>query len=353
MGCLFKCFRKKKEININNISPLLDNKKRNFKQLKVIGKGKFGKVFLVQETETKKLYAMKRIKKSDIKDKQLINQIKEEQKILKELNHPFILKLNYSFQCNNNLYLISDFMQGGELHFLLSKSIQLKEKQAKFYLSEILLGLEYIHKNNIIYRDLKPENILIDKNGHIKLSDFGLPKILNENNDITYTFCGTSYYQAPEINLGKGYDRMCDFWSFGIIMFEMICGYKPFDINEKKKVIIDYNNLIISFIDDIKDSSKNLIKKLLVVNPKERIGFNSIDDIKNHDFFKNVDFNKVLSKEEIPPFIPQIDNDLDLKYFDTKFTDMELQSFENGDFLNNDDNGNDNNEFEGFSYSED
>ena len=122
MGCFFKCFCKKKEININNISPLLDYKKQNFKQLKVIGKGKFGKVFLVQETETKKLYAMKRIKKSDIKDKQLINQIKEEQKILKELNHPFILKLNYSFQCNNNLYLISDFMQGGELHFLLSKS---------------------------------------------------------------------------------------------------------------------------------------------------------------------------------------------------------------------------------------
>ena len=122
---------------------------------------------------------------------------------------------------------------------------------------------------------------------------------------------------------------------------------------KKKKVIIDYNNLTISFIDDIKDSSKDLIKKLLVVNPKERIGFNSIDDIKNHDFFKNVDFNKVLSKEEIPPFIPQIDNDLDLKYFDTKFTDMELQNFENGDFLNNDDNGNDNNEFEGFSYSED
>ncbi len=349
MGCLFKCFRKKKEININNISPLLDNKKRNFKQLKVIGKGKFGKVFLVQETETKKLYAMKRIKKSDIKDKQLIHQIKEEQKILKELNHPFILKLYYSFQDNNNLYLITDFMQGGELKSLLSKSIQLKENKAKFYLSEILLALEYMHKNNLIYRDLKPENILIDEKGHIKLSDFGISKILNENNK-TYTLCGTSYYKAPEINLGKGYDRMCDFWSFGIIMFEMICGFKPFDINNNKELIIDYDNLNIPFIDDIKYSSKDLIMKLLVVNPKERLGFNSVDDIKNHEFFKNVDFNKVLSKKEIPPFIPKIEHDLDLKYFNSKYTEMELHNFDTEDFLNV---NIDNNEFEGYSYSED
>ena len=354
MGCCCCCKDKTKFDESTPIEPLsLKISIGKFKQLKVIGKGAFGKVFLVQKENTNEYYAMKRLKKSELKNKKQKEHILNERDTLIKLNHPFIVKLYYAFQDENNLYFITEFMQGGQLFTYLKNNAQLKTKQAKFYLSEILLGLEYIHKNNIIYRDLKPENILIDKNGHIKLSDFGLSKILNENNDITYTFCGTSYYQAPEINLGKGYDRMCDFWSFGIIMFEMICGYKPFDINEKKKVIIDYNNLTISFIDDIKDSSKDLIKKLLVVNPKERIGFNSIDDIKNHDFFKNVDFNKVLSKEEIPPFIPQIDNDLDLKYFDTKFTDMELQSFENGDFLNNDDNGNDNNEFEGFSYSED
>ena len=349
MGCLFKCFRKKKEININNISPLINKNIPNFKQIKVLGKGKFGKVFLVENIETKKLYAMKRIKKSDITDEQLINQIKDEQKILKELSHPFILKLHYSYQDNQNLYLITDFMQGGDLHNLLSKAIQLKENKAKFYLSEILLGLEYIHKNNLIYRDLKPENILIDKDGHIKISDFGLSKILNDNNNITYTLCGTSYYKAPEINLGKGYNKMCDFWSFGIIMFEMICGFKPFDV-KNGNIIIDYDNLNIKFIDEIKDSSKDLILKLLVVNPEYRLGFNSIDDIKKHDFFKGIDFNKVFEKKEIPPFIPQIQNDFDLKYFNSKFTSMELQSFDSETILNN---NNDNKEFEGFSYYED
>ena len=349
MGCLCNCCRKKKKMNINKISPLIEKTISNFKQIKVLGQGKYGKVFLVQETESKKLYAMKRIKKPDITNIHLINQIKEEQKIFKQLNHPFILKLYYSFQDNNNLYLITDFMQGGELKSLLSKSIQLKENKAKFYLSEILLALEYMHKNNLIYRDLKPENILIDEKGHIKLSDFGISKILNENNK-TYTLCGTSYYKAPEINLGKGYDRMCDFWSFGIIMFEMICGFKPFDINNNKELIIDYDNLNIPFIDDIKYSSKDLIMKLLVVNPKERLGFNSVDDIKNHEFFKNVDFNKVLSKKEIPPFIPKIEHDLDLKYFNSKYTEMELHNFDTEDFLNV---NIDNNEFEGYSYSED
>ena len=349
MGCLCHCCCKKKRININNISPLINKNIPNFKQIKVLGKGKFGKVFLVENIETKKLYAMKRIKKSDIINEQLINQIKDEQKILKELSHPFILKLHYSYQDNQNLYLITDFMQGGDLHNLLSKAIQLKENKAKFYLSEILLGLEYIHKNNLIYRDLKPENILIDKDGHIKISDFGLSKILNDNNNITYTLCGTSYYKAPEINLGKGYNKMCDFWSFGIIMFEMICGFKPFDV-KNGNIIIDYDNLNIKFIDEIKDSSKDLILKLLVVNPEYRLGFNSIDDIKKHDFFKGIDFNKVFEKKEIPPFIPQIQNDFDLKYFNSKFTSMELQSFDSETILNN---NNDNKEFEGFSYYED
>ena len=349
MGCLCRCCCKKKRININNISPLINKNIPNFKQIKVLGKGKFGKVFLVENIETKKLYAMKRIKKSDITDEQLINQIKDEQKILKELSHPFILKLHYSYQDNQNLYLITDFMQGGDLHNLLSKAIQLKENKAKFYLSEILLGLEYIHKNNLIYRDLKPENILIDKDGHIKISDFGLSKILNDNNNITYTLCGTSYYKAPEINLGKGYNKMCDFWSFGIIMFEMICGFKPFDV-KNGNIIIDYDNLNIKFIDEIKDSSKDLILKLLVVNPEYRLGFNSIDDIKKHDFFKGIDFNKVFEKKEIPPFIPQIQNDFDLKYFNSKYTEMELHNFDTEDFLNV---NIDNNEFEGYSYSED
>ena len=316
----------------------------NFKQIKVLGQGKFGKVYLVENQDTKQFYAMKRIKKSDLSTEKLIKNVKTEKQILENVSHPFIVKLYHCFQDNNNIYFITDFIQGGQLFLFLKKNPQLKENQAKFYLSEILLGLEYLHDKNYIYRDLKPENILIDKDGHIKLTDFGLSKTLEEN-DLTYTICGTLSYEAPEIRLKKGYNKMCDWWSFGIIMFEMLAGYKPFNIQNNSDINV-YKE--IQWCDDIKKDAKDLISKLLVVEPEKRIGCNNINDIKNHSFFKSISFEKIYNKKEIPPFIPNIEGELDLKYFNSQYTDMELQTFPAQKIM--DTNFNLDKEFEGFDF---
>jgi serine/threonine protein kinase len=209
MGCCCCCKDKTKFDESTPIEPLsLKISIGKFKQLKVIGKGAFGKVFLVQKENTNEYYAMKRLKKSELKNKKQKEHILNERDTLIKLNHPFIVKLYYAFQDENNLYFITEFMQGGQLFTYLKNNAQLKTKQAKFYLSEILLALQYMHENNYIYRDLKPENILIGKDGHIKLSDFGFSKLVTD--ELVFTICGTPSYEAPEINKKQGYDKMCD-----------------------------------------------------------------------------------------------------------------------------------------------
>ena len=342
------CCCRKKEPNIDNIEPIepltVKSSIANFKELKVIGIGAYGKVFLVQKEKTNELYAMKRLKKSDIKHEKQKEHTKNERDTLIKLSHPFIVKLYYAFQDDKYLYLITEFMQGGQLFSYLKKNPQLKTNQAKFYLSEIFLSLQYIHENNYIYRDLKPENILIGKDGHIKLSDFGFSKLVTDEK--VYTICGTPSYEAPEIYKKKGYDKMVDWWSFGVIMFEMLAGYKPFDIEKREINDSLYENII--WCDDIKEDAKDLISKLLVVEPTLRIGYNGIDEIKKHKFFESVDFDKVLNKEIEPPFIPRIESDDDLKYFDSNFTEMELETFPNDVIMKQSIKSDLN--FEGFSY---
>ena len=341
MGCC--CCKKDKNTGSNPIGPIIvESKMGDFIELKVIGKGAYGKVFLVQKKNTNNLYAMKRIKKSNIKSPKQKEHAINEKDIQIKLKHPFIVELYFAFQDQNNLYLITEFMQGGQLFTYLSINPQLKNKQAKFYLSEIFLALKYMHENNYIYRDLKPENILIGKDGHIKLSDFGFSKLLND--EYTYTICGTPSYEAPEIYKKKGYDKMCDWWSFGIIMFEMLSGYKPFDI-DKGNINDDlYNNIV--WCDEIKDDAKDLIEKLLVIEPNMRLGYNDINDIGKHQFFKDVDFDKVLNKEVEPPFVPDVKDEYDLKYFNSNFTEMELETFTETKISGSPGQSN----FEGFSY---
>ena len=239
-------------------------------------------------------------------------------------------------------------MQGGELFFHLSKKKTFKEKEVKFYMSEIFLAIEYLHKKNYIYRDLKPENILIGKDGHIKLTDFGLSKILNQNQNKTYSLVGTFQYLAPEIfhNKEEGYDKNCDWFSFGVVMFELFCGYHPFDIRSVDKINKEtYEKIKIpSFVGDL---AKDLILKLTTFNPKERLGTNNEDDIKNHPFFRDINFNDVFNKKIEPPFIPNVESETDLKYFDKEFTQIKI------DEQNTNDSNlstNQNIEFEGFSY---
>ena len=246
MGC---CQKKKKMINNNEISDILYNDKlipdlsqseppsnrasarsslessntslEDFKILKILGKGSFGKVYLVKNINTDKIYAMKVLDKQFVIKKNQINHTKTERIALEKLKHPFIVRLSYAFQDMRNLYFITEFLQGGELFFHLKKNSGYKEKAVKFYMSQVLLALEFMHLNNYIYRDLKPENILIDKEGNIKLTDFGLSKIMKPN-QTTYTLCGTAEYLAPEILFGQGYDKTCDWFSFGVVIFELL-----------------------------------------------------------------------------------------------------------------------------------
>ena len=322
----------------------------DFKHLKVLGQGSFGKVILVQNQNNNKLYAMKILNKKFIVKKNQVSHTQTERVLLEKLKHPFIVRLNYAFQDSKRLYFLTEFLQGGELFFHLRRNSGYKEKAVRFYMSQILLALEYMHDNNYIYRDLKPENILIDKEGNIKLTDFGLSKILPEEETITYTMCGTAEYLAPEILFAKGYDKTCDWFSFGVVLFEMFCGYHPF--KSKGQRIDPKIYLRKTYIPDkVGKTARDLIEKLFVSNPKKRLGYNSADEVKKHPFFNGVDFDKVLNKEYKPPFIPKLKDDTDLRYFDEDFTKLTVESDkpeeeEKGEEEEDKDDLN----FEGFSY---
>ena len=203
--------------------------KQDFKILKVIGRGSFGKVYLVQKKDNEKLYAMKTLKKDLTIQQQTYQSTKgkcfilsltnnncdvlAEREILEKIDHPFIVKLHFAFQTPSKLYFVMDFLNGGELFYHLKKEGRFSENRTVFYAAEILLALECLHKNGIIYRDLKPENVLLDSDGHIKLTDFGLSKQGVVGNRNTYTFCGTPEYLAPEIVKGKGHSKAVDWWS--------------------------------------------------------------------------------------------------------------------------------------------
>ena len=325
----------------------------NFKHLKLLGQGSFGKVILVKNDLNNRLYAMKILNKKYIIKKNQVQHTQNERVMLEKLKHPFIVRLNYAFQDSKRLYFVTEFMQGGELFFHLRKNLGYKEKAVRFYMSQILLALEYMHNNNYIYRDLKPENILIDKEGNIKLTDFGLSKILPKNVKKTYTMCGTAEYLAPEIIFSKGYDKTCDWFSFGVVLFEMFCGYHPF--KPKGQKIDPQIYLRKTYIPDkVGKTARDLIEKLFVCDPTKRLGYKSADEVKQHPFFKGVDFEKVLNKEYKPPFVPKLKNDMDLRYFDSTFTEQDVgHEGENNRNDSKDEDWKDENlDFEGFSYEQ-
>ena len=298
---------------------------KDFKILKKLGKGAFGKVLLVHNEELNKYFAMKILKKKFIEKNKQQFHVKTERKILEIIEHPFVAKLYYAFQNSEKLYLLTEYMPGGEMFYHLHKDIYFSEERTKFYISEIFLALIYLHKNNIIYRDLKPENILLDEQGHIKLTDFGLSKIVNNiNKDKTYTICGTPEYVAPEVLLNKGYNKSADWWSLGIVLYEMLCGETPFkearerlDINIYYKPI--YQNKLIS------DIAFDLIQKLCEINVNLRLGSseNEFEEISKHKFFNGIDWKKLENKEIKPSFIPIITNMEDVRNFDKQFTETD------------------------------
>lgn len=195
---------------------------------KVLGKGAFGKVFLVTKRDTGQVYAMKSLRKDMIEQRNQKVHTKTEREILGEVNCPFIVQLRFAFQTPDKLYMVMDFVNGGELFFHLRRCTKFSEDRTQIYAAEILLALEYLHSQGIIYRDLKPENVLLDSEGHVKLTDFGLSKKFFTGEKKAYSFCGTPEYLAPEILKGIGHDQAVDFWSFGALVYEMLAGAPPF-----------------------------------------------------------------------------------------------------------------------------
>jgi serine/threonine protein kinase len=325
----------------------------DFQIIKLLGKGAFGKVLLVYNEELKKYFAMKTLRKDYIKKNQQTKHTKEERKILEKIDYPFISKLYYAFQNEKKLFMITEYMPGGEMFYHLHMNDHFNENKARFYIAEIVLAIDHLHKNNILYRDLKPENILLDELGHIKLTDFGLSKIMNNiEKDKTYTVCGTPIYVAPEVLTGQGYNKLVDWWSVGVLLYEFLAGYSPYrEARTKIDIKIYKKNLVQDPL--ISDTAFDLIKKLCTFDVSKRIGKN-FGDIKNHEFFKDIDWVKLEKKEITPPYKPKIRFAGDVGNFDTMFTDMSIHSTKrNKEVLVNSTIKNTKNTYVGFTYIDD
>ncbi|XP_020293158.1 ribosomal protein S6 kinase 2 beta [Pseudomyrmex gracilis] len=292
----------------------------HFELLKVLGQGSFGKVFLVRKIVGKDsgtLYAMKVLKKATLKVRDRVR-TKMERNILVDVEHPFIVRLQYAFQTEGKLYLILDFLRGGDLFSRLNKEVMFTEDDVKFYLAELALALDHIHKLGIIYRDLKPENILLDTEGHISLTDFGLSKQPLDDSK-TYSFCGTVEYMAPEIVNRKGHTFTADWWSFGVLMFEMLTGALPFQGATRKETMTQILKAKLGMPLNISPEAQALLRVLFKRNPANRLGSGGTEEIKNHIFFATIDWDALYKKEIKPPFKPAIKDD-DAFYFDSEFT---------------------------------
>lgn len=300
----------------------------DFQLLKVLGKGGYGKVFQVRKTtgtDSGKIFAMKVLQKATIvRNQKDTAHTKAERNILEAVKSPFICDLLYAFQTGGKLYLILEYLSGGELFMHLEREGMFMENVAKFYLSEIVVALEHLHIQGIIYRDLKPENILLDCFGHVKLTDFGLCKEEIEGDQKTHTFCGTIEYMAPEILMRCGHGKAVDWWSLGALMFDMLTGGPPFTAENRRKTIDKILKGRLTLPAYLSNEARDLIKKLLKRHVDTRLGAGTSDaeEIKAHPFFQKTDWELVYARKLEPPFKPEIENDEDVSLFDTRFTKM-------------------------------
>ena len=308
---------------------------RDYTSLAIIGRGAFGEVHVCREKKTGQIVAVKKIRKDVLKIKNQVIHVRNEQLFMSKVKSPWIVELKASFQEDDYLYLVMEYLPGGDFMNLLIKKDILTEDEAKFYTAELILAIENIHKLDCIHRDIKPDNVLIDKTGHIKLSDFGLAKVspkifeINNNNNENidfkpdshqknYSCVGTAYYVAPEVLKKKGYGPEVDWWSVGVIFFEMLFGYAPFHSKETNQVchkVLNWQKyLVIPSKIKISKEAEDLIWKL-INNSNQRLGIGGAEEIKKHPFFKDVDWDNIRNTKA--PFIPRLKNDYDTHYFET------------------------------------
>ena len=267
-----------------------------------VGKGGFATVFLVRlKGSTGRYYALKALKKSELVKMKQEKQIMNEKNILLQLKHGFLVELYTTFQNQSHLFMIMEFVAGGDLFTFLRKSKFFAEPHAKFYLSEVLIVLEYLHSKNIVYRDLKPENILLDSTGHLKLADFGFAKKLVTT---TSSFCGTPDYIAIEIVDSKPYTFTVDWWSFGVLIFELLSGKTPFRADNTDGIYKNIQTGKIQWMPQITGCIKDLVGGLLDIDPRKRLGARGAAEIKASKWFADVNWERVLARNITPPLVP-------------------------------------------------
>lgn len=277
----------------------------DFNIMRTLGTGSFGRVHLVKSVHNDRFYAMKVLRKSQVVRMKQIAHLNDERRILKKVNFPFFIRLWGTFQDSSNIFMIMEYIEGGELFSLLRKSRRFPSPVAKFYASEVVLALEYLHNQDILYRDLKPENILLEKSGHIKLTDFGFSK---EVPDVTWTLCGTPDYIAPEVVASKPYNKSVDWWSLGVLIFEMLTGYTPFYSQTHMKTYEKILRCDVQYPTYLSPKVVNLLQRLITKNLSQRLGNTNggAIDIKAHPWFAEVVWEKLLNRSIETPYEPPI-----------------------------------------------
>ncbi|KAL3724832.1 hypothetical protein ACJRO7_029922 [Eucalyptus globulus] len=337
-------------------SPVHSSKDRtsidDFEIIKPISRGAFGRVFLAKKRTTGDLFAIKVLKKADMIRKNAVESILAERDILISVRNPFVVRFFYSFTCRENLYLVMEYLNGGDLYSLLRNLGCLDEEVARVYIAEVVLALEYLHSLRVVHRDLKPDNLLIAHDGHIKLTDFGLSKVglINSTDDLSgpavsgtsmlvdeepelsmsesqkerrkkRSAVGTPDYLAPEILLGTGHGTTADWWSVGVILFELIIGIPPFNAEHPQTIFDNILNCNIPWPrvpEEMSSEAKDLIDRLLTEDPHQRLGARGAWEVKQHVFFKDINWDTLARQKAA--FVPSSESALDTSYFTSRYS---------------------------------
>jgi len=286
-----------------------------FDLLETLGTGTFGRVRICRHKTAGRFFALKILKKNEVIRLKQVEHIMSEKRILAQVEHPFIINLFATYKDVKNLYMLMEYVPGGEIFSHLRRAGRFPNETTRFFAASIVLAIQYLHSKDIVYRDLKPENLLLDQRGYLKITDFGFAKKVT---DRTWTLCGTPEYLAPEIIQSKGHGKGVDWWALGVLIYEMLAGYPPF-YDENPFGI--YQKILagkIEFPRHFDVHAKDLVKKLLSADRTKRIGNlkGGAEDIKKHKWFKGFDFAALLSYNFQSPIVPELRNEGDTHNFD-------------------------------------